>query len=143
MFQVAWWMSLAVALVLAQDPEPADPNAPKPRELEAKELGGSVKRGPGLKAYKITAASDLSEAFTDKASREAVAKQVDFKREYVLVVAWAGSGGDKLTFEVEKGDKGSEALLKMQRGLTRDLRQHLKVFAFPKNLPYRMAGAKR
>ncbi|MFO0881396.1 MAG: hypothetical protein U0840_29195 [Gemmataceae bacterium] len=135
-------MSLAAPLVLGAGSR-ADRPQRRSRDLEAKDLANHVKRGIGLKTYKITEATDLRDVFNHKAGREALAGQVDFKKEYLLVVVWSGSGGDKLTFEVQKGDKGSEAVLKMQRGLTRDLRQHLKVFAFPKNLPYRMAGAKK
>lgn len=143
MIPLTWLLTCSLVLAQGVDPEPPDPNAPKARKLSAKELGLSVKRGRGMTTYKITSAKELGDAFTDEAARAAIAKQVDFKKEYVLVVAWAGSGRDQLSFTVEKGAKGAEAVLTMKRGLTRDLRQHLEVFAFPTKLPYRMGDPNR
>ena len=44
----------------------------------------------------------------------------DFKKEFLLVFSWAGSGQDKLTFGVNDG----KAAFFYAAGLTRDLRPH-------------------
>ena len=55
-------------------------------------------------------------------------------KEAVLIFAWQGSGGDRITFEVGESNP-PRADFTLHRGRTRDLVPHAKVFAIP-------AGAK-
>lgn len=129
---VVFSMLVSVGLAFADDPEPQ--SASKPRELEIKGIRIDSRPARDLKPTKITSTAELEKAITDKEVREKIAKQVDFKKEYLLLFAWAGSGRDKLSFEV----KDSEVVFTRTMGLTRDLRSHVKLFAIPEKLSHKM-----
>jgi len=116
-----------------------DDKAPKAREIDAAGLKvqGTVKGGLD-KPAKATTKAEL-EKLLDKDSAETVGKKVDFKKEYVLVFAWAGSGQDKLAMKVETTKKGDEAVFSYKPGRTRDLRRHLKVYALPTKTTYKVS----
>ena len=106
----------------------------KPRELKVEKGTLPTAEGALADPKKITSKEELEKAVTDADAAAAIAKQVDFKNEVVLLFAWSGSGGDKLTMTEKKG-----AVFTLKRGLTRDLRMHTKVFALPKSLKYSMS----
>jgi len=130
-----------LAAVLAADDkaEPADPKAPKAREIDTKGMKLPTVRGGLDKPTKVTSAADLAKLVPDEDAQKAITKNVDFKKEYLVVFAWSGSGGDKVSFETKKGKEGEEAVFTYKRGLTRDLRGHFKVFALPNKTTYNMA----
>jgi hypothetical protein len=130
---------LLAAVVLADDPEPKDARASKPRELDVKALKITAKPSRPVKPTKIASAKELADVVSDKDAQATITKQVDFKKEYLLLFAWAGSGGDRLSFEVKKTDKGEEVVFTMKRGLTRDLRRHVKLYAIPAKVGHRLA----
>jgi hypothetical protein len=121
------------AVIVAGDPEPKDGKASEARELKVKDIKVDSKPGRGPKATKITSAKELADAIADKDSQDKLAKLVDFKKEYLLMFFWQGSGGDRITFKVE--DK--EVVFAYKRGLTRDLRRHVKFYAIPNKLKHR------
>ena len=57
-----------------------------------------------------------------------LAKSVDFQKQFVLVFAWQGSGGDELTYKILKSFP-EQIVFSRKAGLTRDLRSHARVFA--------------
>jgi hypothetical protein len=121
---------LATFPLLAADPEPAG----KPRELK-------VTKGPMvrmMKTSKITSLADFTKEFGKEAADE-IAKEVNFKGEYVVAFAWSGSGGDKM----EMATDGKKATFTRKFGLTRDLRPHFKVFALPNDFTYEMGKGGR
>ena len=69
----------------------------------------------------------------DAAGRAAAKKQVDFATEKLVVFAWSGSGGDKLTPERIVADKKTILVFHYQAGRTDDLRRHALVYAVPKD----------
>lgn len=69
---------------------------------------------------------------------EAIEKQVDFTKEHLLLFKWSGSGRDKLEFSVEEGKDGPVVVFKLTPGLTRDLRQHSRLFAVSKSAAFRV-----
>ena len=74
--------------------------------------------------------------------KEAVAtlvKAVDFKKQFVLVFAWRGSGGDRLNYTVAESFPEQIAFSR-QFGRTRDLRSHAKVFALRSNVKWSVQG---
>ena len=79
--------------------------------------------------------AELEQLVTDEPTRDAIAKIVDFDKDYMLIFAWSGSGGDKLAAADEKG----EAVFTVTRGRTKDLRQHLRVFAVAKGAKWSVA----
>ena len=71
-------------------------------------------------------------------SKEALAKlkkQVDFKRQFVLVFAWRGSGQDRLRYNVAKSFP-ERVFFRYKPGRTRDLRPHIYVFALRSNVKW-------
>jgi hypothetical protein len=115
-----------VTCAFAQEPDPADAKA-KPREIKV----AVPRTGDKAGVTKFTTAADLTKAY-GKDVADAVAKEVNFKKEYVVVHAWSGSGGDKLEMKVE----GKKVTFHRTLGRTRDLRRHLKVFALPNDFKY-------
>jgi len=74
--------------------------------------------------------------------KEAVAtlvKAVDFKKQFVLVFAWRGSGGDRLNYTVAESFP-EQISFSRQFGRTRDLRSHAKVFALRSNVKWNVQG---
>ena len=74
--------------------------------------------------------------------KEAVAtlvKAVDFKKQFVLVFAWRGSGGDRLNYTVAESFP-EQITFSRQFGRTRDLRPHSKVFALRSNVKWSVQG---
>jgi hypothetical protein len=126
--------TLCLVIAFPDDPEPVDPKI-KPREIV---LGKAVAAERAMKTAKITSAEDFAKQFGKEAAEE-LDKQVNFKGEYVVVFSWSGSGGDKMEMTTE----GKKATFTRKFGLTRDLRQHFKVFALPKDFTYEMGKAGR
>jgi hypothetical protein len=118
-------------------PEPKDDAAPKAREVDVKGLKLDVKLDTKYKPTKITSDTELAELVKDKDAREKITKQVDFGNEYLVLFRWSGSGGDKMSFEVKKGEAGEDVVFLLKPGLTRDLRAHAKLFAIPKNMGHK------
>ena len=76
--------------------------------------------------------------------KEAVAtlvKAVDFKKQFVLVFAWRGSGGDRLNYTVAESFP-EQITFSRQFGRTRDLRPHSKVFALRSNVKWSVKGGR-
>ena len=57
--------------------------------------------------------------------------------------AWAGSGQDRITFASSAGATGPEVTFTYTPGRTRDVRPHARLFALPKNAPYKVVTAGR
>jgi len=105
------------------------------REVDLKGYEVNAKnRGQVTKPTKIASAEELAKALPGKDVAEKIGKQVDFSKEYLLLFRWSGSGQDKLS---AGGDK--KAVFTLKRGLTRDLRPHLHLFAVAKDAEWGMA----
>lgn len=126
---------LAVAVGLAVSAAVAQEKKSVVRELDLKNAEVNFKeRGDVTKPTKITSAEELAKALPGKELEEKIGKQVDFSKEYLLLFRWSGSGGDKLTADGEK-----KATFTLKRGLTRDLRPHLHLFAVAKDVEWELA----
>lgn len=121
---------LAVAAVTV---EAADEKPILIRELPVPKLPEAV--GGPYKPTVIKTAEELHKVFGEKTELK-----IDFEKEYLLVFRWAGSGQDKLTGSVVEEKAATVALFDYQRGLTRDLRQHAKLFAIAKKVEWRIKG---
>jgi hypothetical protein len=64
-------------------------------------------------------------------------KQVDFKSQFVLVFAWRGSGGDRLTFDVAESFP-EQVSFHLKPGRTRDLRSHVAIHVLRSNVKWQM-----
>lgn len=99
------------------------------RELEAPKVKGE---GKATEPKIITSADDLKKVLPDAKI------EVDFKKEKLVLFTWAGSGGDKVA---GAGD-AKTVTFTLTRGLTRDLREHVKLFAVPKDAEVKVVAAK-
>jgi hypothetical protein len=60
---------------------------------------------------------------------------VNFEKEKLVLFAWGGSGGDKIT-----PDAKTAGTFALTRGLTRDFRMHLHLFVVPKDAEVKVVG---
>ena len=105
---------------------------PAVRALDLK--GVALKHdGNEPKPAEIKSAEELAKAgvFADAAGRDALKKQIDFAKEKLVVFAWSGSGGDKLTPSLAAD--GKKVAFAYKAGLTDDIQRHGHAFAVPKD----------
>jgi len=76
---------------------------------------------------------DEATPYFDAKNLATLKKQVDFSKQEVLVFAWRGSGQDLLDYVVLESFP-EKIRFRYQRGRTRDLRQHVKVFIVRSNV---------
>lgn len=135
MFKAISIFSLLVALavpVLAVEKE----EAAVIKEITALPAAGKPDfRGDWKMPTKISTADELTEYLGDRAPNDDL-KAVDFEKSYVLVFKWAGSGQDKLNYEVDESGDAPSIAFSRKAGFTRDLRQHLKAFVIAKDATY-------
>lgn len=130
--------ALAAALLFT----PADAAAPNPkvapitRIKKAKTKPGIFKAAKLKRPLVLKTEKDATAYFTAD-GLAVLKKQVDFKDQIVLVFAWRGSGSDKLTYSVAESYP-EQIFFKYKRGLTRDLRPHVYVFALRSNVRWRV-----
>jgi hypothetical protein len=109
--------------------------AGKLREIDVKGVKVDFEKGLVSKPKVIVSADDLAKAIPEA---DAIKKQVDFTKEKLLLFAWGGSGGDKLTAKLS--DDGKTAVFTFKAGLTRDFRRHVLLFVLPKNAEFKLEG---
>jgi hypothetical protein len=122
------------AAVLAEDTKVAEV-----KEIDIKDLKKPQPRGRVDRPTIITSTAELARTFPDEDTQASVQKHVDFTKQKLIYFAWAGSGQDKLTFTVGKGEKGVEVVFHYKRGLTRDLRPHTHLYVVPKDASWKLA----
>jgi hypothetical protein len=125
------YAALFLALILSpslhardDDPEPKA-KAVKPREIVV--AGLPAGRGSVESPTSIPSEKRLAELVPNEDARAAILKQVDFKKERLLLFSWAG-GEDRLT-PVE--GKPGEAAFEFVAGLSDEILTHAKLFAVP------------
>ena len=117
----------------------AEPNAKLP-PIKAIKIVKPKGKSTGFKAASrkkpliIRSEKDAAKHFSKKALAK-LKKQVDFKRQFVLVFAWRGSGQDRLRYDVAESFP-EQIVFRFKRGRTRDLRPHLYVFALRSNVKW-------
>jgi hypothetical protein len=118
------------------DDEKKDKDKPTVKEIATKDLKVTFpKMGKVTEPATIKTAEELKKNPVVGAASEAIAKQVDFEKQNLLVFAWAGSGQDKVTASIgADSDKKSIVYVEYLPGKTRDLRQHVRLFTVPKDL---------
>ena len=82
----------------------------------------------------IRTAEDAAKHF-DEANLKALAEKVDFAQQIVLVFAWRGSGQDRLESRVAESYP-EQITFSLTPGRTRDLRQHIEIFALRSNVKW-------
>lgn len=109
-------------------------------ELKVKPNKDVFKDSAWDKPIVIKSQEDAAKHF-DKDALETIGKQVDFKKQMVLVFAWRGSGGDKLNYSVLESFP-EQIPFSLRRGETDDLRSHSRVFALRSNVRWSVKGEK-
>jgi hypothetical protein len=131
-------LAAGVLSVVGFAPAPDDKEVPVVKRLTGITPSGLDERGSATKPQAITDTDALARTFPDAAVQARIKEQVDFSRQLLLVFRWAGSGQDRIEPRQEKkGDKVT-VVFDYTPGLTRDLRQHLQLFAVRKNVDYRV-----
>jgi len=98
---------------------------------------------PGLEIFQAASRTkplaiesvDQAREHFSKTALASLQKQVDFQKQFVLVFAWRGSGQDRLTHSVAESYP-EQIVFDYKPGRTRDLRQHVYVFALRKNVTW-------
>jgi hypothetical protein len=129
---VAMLAVFALVLVATAD----DKDKPAVRTLDLKGVKLVLpERLTEPKPVEIKSAEELAKAkeFADAAGRDAVKKQIDFAKEKLVVFAWAGSGGDKLSPDLATEGTAAKATFGYRAGETDDFVRHSRVFAVPKD----------
>lgn len=94
------------------------------KDAKVNEKLGSMVNEPTL----IKGEEDLKKAVGEDAAK---AMKIDFKKEYLALFQWSGSGGDKLAHTLETKDGKTTVTTTLTRGLTKDLRKHAVLIAIP------------
>jgi hypothetical protein len=125
-------VALIAPLLAAEEPEKkaADEVA---REIVLKKPVGGFRFTNGI-GVKITSAEDLIQELPGQA---AIAKQVDFTKEYLVMFTWRGSGGDRKSFKVEEGKDGPVVVFTTSAGQSADLKPHVRLYAISKKATWR------
>jgi len=89
----------------------------------------------------LRTAEDAARCFAGE-SMASLNRQVDFDRQFVLLFAWSGSGQDRLTHVVAESFP-EQIRFTYTPGRTRDLRQHVKVYALRSNVHWMLPGETR
>ena len=98
----------------------------------------AVKEVAWNKPLEVKSMEKAEELFGKEGAR-GIGKEVDFTRQYLLVFLWQGSGGDKLNFTVAESNP-EQISFSMKRGMTRDLRQHMQIYALRANVTWKIMG---
>jgi hypothetical protein len=117
---------------------------PAVKELDTKDLKVTFpEKVPGVANPVIVGSADeLAKSAILKDAADAVKKLVNFEKEKLVVFAWQGSGGDKMSAEAKTADGKTTVAFLVTPGFTRDLRKHLKVYVVPKGAEVKTSTAK-
>jgi hypothetical protein len=117
-------------------------NEPVVKELSANGVPRVLERGVVTQPTAITSAKELVKAIPVEEVQKRLQKEVDFSKQQILFFAWSGSGGDKLTYTIDKGKKGPVVVFQYQRGLLKNLAPHVHLFAMPKDATWKVQTVK-
>ncbi len=128
--------AVLVASSLAATADDKEKDKPTVKEIPTKDLKFAfpAKAGKATEPVAVKSADELAKNPVVKDAADAIKKLVDFEKQKLLVFAWAGSGQDTITLSI--GSEGGKSIVygEYLRGRTRDLRQHVRLFAVPKDL---------
>jgi hypothetical protein len=133
---------LAAFLASAADekkPDDTKKEEAKVREIELKDVKvPAAKEGAKWAEPTVIKNEDeLKKAFGEDAAK---AIKVDFKKEYLALFQWSGSGQDKLSHATETKDGKTTVTTSLAPGRTRDLRQHAHLIALPAGAEWKAAA---
>ena len=109
----------------------------KLRPIDAKDLKVDFQKGKVTAPKLIASADELDKTI---ANADAIKKQVDFGKDKLVLFAWGGSGGDKLSAKIS--EDGKLVTFGYTPGLTRDFRRHVYLYAIPKTAEFKVEGGR-
>lgn len=112
------------------------------KELDLKGLKRELPKGKIDAPTVLASVEELAKAFPEEDVQGRLKKEVDFTKQKLVFFAWSGSGGDRMAFQVEQGDKAPTVVFQYTRGLTRDLRSHFHLYTVPKDATHRVEAKK-
>jgi hypothetical protein len=130
------FVALSAGPALLAQEKGKDKDKPAVKEIATKDLKVTFpKAGKATEPTEVKTAEELAKNPVVGASAEEINKHIDFEKQKLVVFAWGGSGGDRVTASVGAGSDGKPLVFaEYLRGKTRDLRQHVKLYAVPKDL---------
>jgi hypothetical protein len=87
----------------------------------------------------VIKSEDEARKYFGKEALATIAKGVDFKKQFMLVFAWKGSGCDRLSHVVAESFP-EQISFSLQPGRTDDLRTHIHVYALRSNVKWSVKG---
>jgi hypothetical protein len=131
------------SLTLTAQDKDKDKDKPAIKEISTKDLKLAFPRGgKATEPKEIKTAEELAKNEVIGGEAKAIQKHLDFEKQKLVVFAWGGSGQDKLAGELKTADKKTTAVFTYTRGLTRDFRQHIHLFAVPKDAEVKVSDGK-
>lgn len=109
------------------------------KEIEGLKLKISSSNLGGVQKPLMIRSKDEAAIYFDVKSSAALKNEVNFSKQKVLVFVWRGSGQDRLPYVVLESFP-EQIRFSYQRGRTRDLRQHFKVFVVRSNVKCSING---
>ncbi len=131
---VRWFASIIVVLSAAGFVSAQQPIV----ELKVKPQESVFKDAVWNKPIVIKSSEDAAKHF-DKDAMDKINKDVDFKKQIVLVFAWKGSGQDKLEYVILESFP-EQVPFSLRLGKTDDLRSHTRVFVLRENVRWSVKG---
>lgn len=129
-----WMTGIAAFCMLAGVASAQEPIVP----IKVVPEGSVFKSSAWDKPIVIESNTDAVKHFS-KDALKTLETAVDFKKQFVLVFAWRGSGGDELSYNVAESSP-EQISFSLKRGRTRDLRPHTKVYALRSNVRWHVEG---
>ncbi len=137
MFKQLTTSCLIVLLAVAATAAKEDKTLPPIKQLTGLKPAASVfKATTRGKPLVIKSEKDAAKHFAGDDLAK-LKKQVDFKKQVVLLFAWRGSGQDRLQFDVAESFP-EQIHFRLKPGRTRDLRSHVKVYVLRSNVKWRV-----
>lgn len=75
--------------------------------------------------------------YLSKKSLESIGKDFDFEKRKLVLFAWRGSGRDRIEYDVAES-LPPQMQIRLKRGLTRDLRTHVKLYSLDKDVKWKI-----
>lgn len=109
------------------------------KEVEGIELQQSIFEAVDKNRVLVLTSEEDAKSHLSEANFEKLAESVDFETQRVVILAWRGSGGDSVSYDVAESWP-EQISIRFKRGMTRDLRPHQKVFTLRSNVSCRVEG---
>ena len=136
---IRWITGIAAACMMAGMASAQEAIAPIKVAPESPMKKNSVFKNSTFNKPIVVKSKEEAAKYFGKEAVATLVKAVDFKKQFVLVFAWRGSGGDQLNYTVAESFP-EQITFSRQFGRTRDLRGHTKVFALRSNVKWSVQG---